>query len=153
LFIRHFSLLGSLVLATAILTPSDIRADNNDRAIRLLIRDASRALQAGNAPLFLSAFDRKKMPRFDQFEANIRALLAQKSVSTSVELGPLTVEGDQVSVSVDWLLQLSPRHEFGQIETRHEIVAIRLARMRGKWKLIALAPPELFYPTALETSR
>ena len=142
-----------LVLATAILTPSDIRADNNDRAIRLLIRDASRALQAGNAPLFLSAFDRKKMPGFDQFEANILALLAQKSVSSSVELGPLTVEGDQVSVSVDWLLQLSPRHEFGQIETRHEIVAIRLARMRGKWKLIALAPPELFDPTGLETSR
>ena len=66
---RAFSLLlGGWVTAAA-----QQRDPETEAAVRRLM-DASRALQAGNAALFLSFFDRKRVADFGRLREWIRAL-------------------------------------------------------------------------------
>lgn len=119
-------------------------ASDEAASIRLVIRDASRALQAGNAPLFLSKFDSRSMQRFDDLRMSVEALTAQRTIASSVENGPPRVENDERIVSVDWLLQLTPISDPGPVEIRQESLSLRFAERKGKWKIVTLEPVEFF---------
>ena len=112
--------------------------------MRLLIRDASRALQAGNAALFLSKFDARSMAEFDDLRIHLQALTAQRRIASSVENGPVQRDGDDLVVEVDWLLQLTPLLDPGPVEKRRDNLSLRLAKHKGKWKIVELRPLEFF---------
>ena len=114
-------------------------------AARRLVLDASRALQAGNAARFLSYFDKRETPQFAQLRENVLALLASKSVASSVETGKIEVEGERAQVEVDWLIQLTPAEGIGPAEQRRERVTVGI-RLGGKPKITALEPIALFQP-------
>jgi hypothetical protein len=109
------------------------------------VLDASRALQAGNAARFLGYFDAKETPRFAELRAHVLALVETKDIATSVQVDRTTFEGDVATLSVDWLLQLTPAHGLGAVERRRREVLVRV-RTSGKPKIISLDPVELFGP-------
>ena len=133
---------AALLLLAAPLAAQD---DEVDRARRLVF-DASRALQAGNPARFLSYFDKQATPHFEQLRDNVVALIASKDIASSVEIVESRVEDDVVRFSVDWLLQLTPVRELGQVEQRRERVEVEV-RLKGKPKIVSLDPASYFAPT------
>ncbi len=121
-----------------------MRAEDETAAVYLLIHDASRALQANNAALFLSKFDSRSMAGFDDLSVQIRALAVQRRIASSVESGPVREDDDGVAVTVDWLLQLTPLFDPGPVETRQESLSLRFAKRKGKWKIVALESIDFF---------
>ncbi len=125
--------------------PGQVRAEDEAAAVRLVILDAGRALQANNAALFLSKFDSRSPAGFDDLSVQIRALAAQRTIASSVEIGPVREEeGGGLAVTVDWLLQLTPLRGPGPVETRQESLSLRFAKRKGKWKIVALEPHDFF---------
>lgn len=113
-------------------------------SIRQLIRDASRALQSGNAPLFLDSFDRRAMPGFERFRDQVTALTAQRRIASSVESAPPEEGPDEWSVRVNWLLELTPKLDPGPVESRHETLVLGLRRKGDRWKIVRIDPSDFF---------
>ena len=125
--------------------PAAFAAGGGDSvSIRRLIRDASRALQAGNAPLFLAAFDRESLADFGHLSDEVFALTAQRRIASSVENGPIEQDGEFRIVRVDWLLQLTPMLDPGAVEKREQEILLRLTKRKGRWKIVAIDAPEFF---------
>lgn len=129
--------------AALLLLAAPLAAQEQGPAARRLVLDSSRALQAGNAARFLSYFDKRETPGFARLRENALALLATKTVASSVEIVEVDVEGDQARLKVDWLLQLTPQRELGAVERRREQVKIRI-RLGDRPKIVALEPVDLF---------
>ncbi len=128
---------------TLLLFPGGAQPDDATR-VRLLIRDASRALQAGNAPLFLAAFDRRAMPRFDVLREQVSAMTAQRRIASSVASGPLQGDPSVWTVRVDWLLELTPKLDPGPLERRRATLTLRVRKRGRRWKIVQLEPLEFF---------
>lgn len=142
----RFNSCGIWLPAAAIsllLYPGTAQPDDTAQ-VRLLIRDASRALQAGNAPLFLAAFDRQEMPRFDVLREQVSALAAQRRIASSVESGPLEGDPNVRTVRVDWLLELTPKLDPGPLERRRTTLTLRVRKRGKRWKIVWLEPLEFF---------
>lgn len=135
-----------LACLAVLAAPVPCSAQGEDAAdrIALMVRDASRALQAGNAPLFLAAFEPEAVPDFAAFREQVNALAEQRRIASSVAAGPVAGGPEVWTVRVDWLLELAPKLDPGPLERRRETVTLK-ARMRGKrWKFVSLDRPELF---------
>lgn len=105
--------------------------------------DASAALDAGNAARFLARFDKRRFDAYRTLERQVVALLARWRVGSSVEIPPFDGSGDEVELTVDWLLQLTPRSGVGRLERRRENVRVRV-RVADEPRIVALEPLELF---------
>ena len=127
----------------ASLLPSDGVGDAE--AVRRLIRDASRAIQSGNAALFLSSFDRRAMAGFDRFQDEVAALTAQRRIASSVQIGPPEGDPDECTVQVDWLLNLTPKLDPGPVERRHETLLLEVRRRGKRWKIVRVEPGNFFF--------
>ena len=130
-----------LALAAAPLAAQDV-----EHPARRAVLDVSRALDAGNAALALARFDRRRFPGYRELETEIVALLERWRVGSSVDIPPFDGSGEEVELTVDWLLQLTPRNGVGPLERRRKDVRVRVS-MTGKPKIIALEPVELFRST------
>ena len=137
---------AALIAAALAVTPPPCRAESlaDADAIRRAIRDASRALQAGNAPLFLAWFDRRSFEGFDRFREQLFALAAQRRIASSVESGSPDEGPGGWTVSVDWQLDLTPKLDPGPVERRRETLSIGLRKRGGKWRIVSLRPRGLF---------
>ena len=130
--------------AVLALSPSVLADEDAAREIRLLIRDASRALQAGNAPLFLAAFDKRAFSDFPMLRDEVTALTAQRRIASSVESGSPVGAGGARTVRVDWLLDLTPKIDPGPLERRHESIVMTVAKRGGRWRVIGMQPAGFF---------
>ena len=106
------------------------------------VRDASRALQAGNAPLFLSYFDRKQVSEFGRLREWIWALAAQRDIASSVDIVTGEMDDGRANLQVDWIVQLTAIRQPGAVETRQESLALTF---EGK-SIVAVSSIELFRP-------
>lgn len=105
-----------------------------------VLRRASRALNAGNAGLFLRAFDKQATARFAAIQNNVVALCATRGIASSIQVNELREEEGQFRARVDWLLQLTAANGLGPVETRRETVVVAL-RMAGKrWRIVGWEP-------------
>jgi hypothetical protein len=114
-------------------------AQQQAEAARRLVLDASRALQAGNAALFLGYFDKRETPQFARLRENVTTLVATKDVASSVEIEVSGAEGGVIQLDADWLLQFTPSEDLGQAERRRRIVRVHV-RVDPKPKIILLDP-------------
>lgn len=112
--------------------------------IPLMIRDASRALQAGNAPLFLAVFDFGAVPDFASFREQVTALTEQRRIASSVAVSPVEGGTEVWTVRVDWLLELAPKLDPGPLERRRETVTVKVRKRGKRWEIVSLDRPELF---------
>lgn len=109
-----------------------------------MVRDASRALQAGNAPLFLAAFNRLPAPAFARLREQVTALAAQRRIASSVATGAPEGGPDEWTVRVDWLLRLSSKLDPGPLERREETLTLRVRKHGRRWKVVGCEPLEFF---------
>ncbi len=121
-------------------------ADPERAVIARALHDVSRALQAGNAATFLAAFDRQEFTEYPQLETNIVVLTRQSQIASSIKIAAIEADGEVFSAEVDWVLQLSPASALGDIETRRQLIKLRLRKAKKKWKVVALEPVEFFEP-------
>lgn len=142
--------LAVLLAPGAFLAPAQDPADA--AAIRQVIRDASRALQAGNAPLFLASFDRRSFEGFDRLREQLAALGAQRRIASSVDSGAPFGGPAEWTVRVDWLLDLTPRLDPGPVERRRETITVGMRKLRGRWRIVSLEP-RAFFSSAPQPAR
>jgi hypothetical protein len=121
-----------------------------EREVRRVVHDASRALQARNASLFLRGFDRKQFSGYADLESHIVALTTQSDIASSIEIVAIEREDSGYRLRVDWLLQLSVLETPGPLETRREILEISAAQEKGKWRITDLTPVRFFRPQGAE---
>ena len=115
-------------------------------AITRALKDASRALQARNAARFLSYFDRKRSAVYPEIESSVVALTRQADIASSIEVSAFTQEAGEYLATADWILQLTLIGAPGQVTTRHENVHLRMAKSKGRWKIIELDPAGFLRP-------
>lgn len=94
---------------------------------------------ASDAGPFLDHFD-SDMPGFATLRDELEALVAEASVSSSIEI--VSAEGDdrKRTLQLDWILRIE-----GQ-ETRRRIVNVTIEKRKKDWKFTSLAPIDLFKP-------
>ena len=110
------------------------------------LKDASRSLQADNAAAFLGYFEKKAWEEYVRLETNVVALISQNDLASSVQVVENREENDERVLRVDWLLQIRPLNGLGKVENRQQILSLRLAPSKKRWKIIALTPVEFFRP-------
>lgn len=111
-----------------------------------MLRDVSRALQARNAALFLSHFDRKRFAAYSQLESNVVALSGQKDIASSIRIVEVAADGEDFLSRVDWLMQISPLERPGPIETRRHVITLRVVAAGKKWRIVGLDLVDFFRP-------
>lgn len=116
-----------------------------------VIRDASRALNAGNVGLFLKKFDKRATPNFSEIEANAVPLAELREIASSIQINELTGSGEAYDAKIDWLLQLTPQNGLGPVESRQRQVNVRLVKGKKRWRFTRFEPVDFLSPAAPET--
>lgn len=109
-----------------------------------MVRDASRALQAGNAPLFLAIFDRKDFAEYRELREQVTALVAQRRIASSVAVQ--SIQGGPIdwTVEVDWLIELTHKLDPSPLEQRRETLKFHLRKRGRRWRVVGLRPVTFF---------
>ncbi len=92
----------------------------------------------------MGAFERGRYDRYRALREQVTALAAQRRIASSVAAGPVTGGPDEWRVSVDWLVELTPKLDPGPMERRRQTVVLRAAKRRGRWKFFDIEPLEFF---------
>ena len=98
-----------------------------------------------NAAGFMKAFDRK-LPEYDELNRDIKGLLLDSGVASSVDW--VKDEGDEAkrSVDLDWFLELRSLQPGGPTRTRREIVHCELVKQGKHWRITSISPISIFKP-------
>jgi hypothetical protein len=139
------------VLAGPVVLNADAAADAWE-----LVTALAAALAEDNASGFLDRMD-KNMPGLDDLSRNVRAMLEQANVQSSVS--PLANDGGDSArkVQLDWELRLKPKSLTNPLGTdlnsqggarplveREEAVTLELRRDGKKWKVTKVDPIAFF---------
>lgn len=121
-----------------------LRADDESDVWDLLTSEAS-ALSEGNAITFMAGFDRS-MPGYQTLETNIKALLNDAQVQSSIELLTQEETNGTRMVKLDWFLQIVEQQDSLGLTRRREVVQCRLAKQKKKWRITSIEPLSFFAP-------
>ena len=110
-----------------------------------VVANMAAALSDGNVAPFSSALSRQ-MPDRDRVLDNVRAMVAQADVKSSVE--PLSNEGDEQkrTLVLDWALAMQRKGPDLRIVNRQQDLKLTLQREGKKWKVTAIEPATFFEP-------
>lgn len=142
---RWFTALAGLALFISA-SASGQQSRGDSEQIGRMVRDASRAIQAGNAASFLGYFDEAEFAGYAELRKNTLALTAQRQIASSIEITELDQIESGYRVRVNWLLQLTYTGDPGPVETRQELVTCLVKRQSDSWKIVDLDPVSLFRP-------
>jgi hypothetical protein len=115
-----------------------LRADEAQDVWDLFTRLAS-ALSAGDAADFMQPFDRS-MKGYETLNANVKALLDENDVQSSIELVSDEASGTGRAIELDWLLQIVAKEDTATLVRRRELIESRVMKQRGKWRVTAFEP-------------
>jgi hypothetical protein len=121
------------------------RAADPAREVLDLIADAAASLSAGNAGLFLKAFD-PKMAGYAKLRENVTGLIAQGDVQSLID--PLEDEGDDRRrvEQFHWTLRIQRGQQATSSVRREQVVKCTVEKQGGKWRIVELEPIEFFAP-------
>ena len=119
-------------------------ADAHDDVIGV-VTDMAGALIEVNVPQFMTAFS-KSLPEYDTLERNVRALVTNADVSSSVVPVTEDAKGDTYAIDLDWLLEVRSLEQDGPIVRRREVIHCQLRKEKKRWKIVALTPLDFFAP-------
>jgi hypothetical protein len=123
---------------------STVWADPRQEVYDLLGTMAS-GLSEGNAQQFLDAFDRS-MKGYSELAANVRALVVQGDVMSTIEFIDDAGDGQRHTMRVDWLLQLADKDHSALVVRRENTIEFRVEKQKKKWRIVSLAPLDFFAP-------
>jgi hypothetical protein len=131
----------TFLLAT--LAPA-LAADPRQELYYLLGLMAS-GLSEENPQQFMDAFDRS-MKGYAELAANVRALVEQVEVMSTIDL--VDDSGDAVhhTVHADWLLQLRNKDDRASMLRRQKTIEVRFEKQKRKWKIVSFQPLDFFAP-------
>ncbi len=134
-------------LALALLLVSTLGGDTQADLMSLFAKMAE-ALSDSNAPRFLSAFD-PSTPGLDKLSNEVRDLVDDAEVSSSVEM--ISDQGNEQkhTVELDWYLEIKGKSFGASSEQRRQVVRCRLGRRGKQWKIVSLEPIAFFAPPKL----
>ena len=139
------AVLAGLVLLVAAGAPGQQQRGDSEQIGRM-VRDASRALQAGNAASFLGYFDSDEFAGFAELRKNTVALTAQRQIASSIEIAAFEQIESGYRIRVNWLLQLAYTGDPGPVETRQQLLTCVVNRQSISWKIVDLDPVSFFRP-------
>ena len=105
------------------------------------------SLSASDAPGFLHAFD-SSMKGYEDLRAAVTGLVAEAEVESTIDPVENTGDDQNRTLQVSWALRLISRSELQKVTDRQTTVTLRLARQRGKWKVVSFDPADLFRPSS-----
>jgi hypothetical protein len=88
----------------------------------------------------------RELPERNVLLENVRALEREFEVSSTVDVISQTETEGEVSLDLDWTLELNPRAGTGQLVRRRERVEIRMRLEGREWRVISLRPLSFFAP-------
>lgn len=131
-------------LLTVPFTARVVAADAAGQAYGLVTSAAS-YLSDGNSAGFIECFD-PAMPGCEALGDQVRGLLQQCEVTSSIELRGNEGDDSARALELDWLLHLKLRYETGQVRRRREVVRCGVRKMGRKWKFVSFTPQALLAP-------
>jgi hypothetical protein len=129
-------LLGLVVLAAA--------ADPAREALEVASGVAG-SLASGDVGGFLRAFD-PAMPGYAKLRENATALVGQGEVQSIVEPDESSGDASRRELSLDWTLRVERGVTAIGFAERKGTVKLTVEKRAGKWKIVAIDPPEFFAP-------
>ena len=123
---------------------SALAADPRQEIYDLLGSMAS-ALSEETPDLFLASIDRSTKG-YPELAANIRALVDQVDVASTIELVDDEGDAQRRTVHVDWLLQLRNKDDRASELRRQKTIECRLEKQKGKWRIVSIRPLNFFAP-------
>jgi hypothetical protein len=135
------------LLLVAMLVPV-LAADPRQEVFDLLGVMAS-GLSENDPSRFLAAID-PSMKGYDDLGANVRALVEQVEVMSTIE--PVDDSGDASShtMRVDWLLQLRNLDNRASVLRRQKVLTFRFQKQKRKWRVASIEPLDFFAPPRTE---
>lgn len=132
------------VVATAAFCAAILFADASAEVFDLVAVMAS-AMSDDNVTAFAKTLS-DQMPGRTRLIDNVRAMLEQADVKTSIE--KISDEGDDQrrTLVLDWSLAMQRKGNDLRIENRREAVTLTLVREGKKWKVTSLSPDTFFAP-------
>jgi hypothetical protein len=113
-------------------------------ALTAISGDPSRA--AGNEPTrFLAAFDHK-MAGFDELRANVKGLLDEGYVDSTVVMTKNDGDDRQRTVALNWTLSVVRRGTTVAILRREQTVTCKVEQKGGKWRIVSFEPMSFLAP-------
>ena len=112
-----------------------------------VIAKLASALSQNDGTAAMEAFD-SHMKDYGTIESNIDALVAQTDVLCAIDViqDNATPAADVRTLDVDWYMTLKSQADAGPTERRRERVEVQIKKIRGKWKITALAPLSILDP-------
>jgi hypothetical protein len=123
---------------------SILSADPRQEVYDLLGSMAS-SLSQEDAGDFLAAFD-KSMKGYDELAVNVRALVAQMDVVSSIDLIDDAGNAERRTMRVDWILELKNKNERTSLLRRQKTVQLQFEKRGRKWRVVGLEPLDFFAP-------
>jgi hypothetical protein len=110
-----------------------------------VIAKLASSLSQNDAAGALAAFD-SHMKDYGTIESDIDALAAQTGVLCAIDVVQDKKSGEARLLDVDWFMNLKSKADAGPTERRRERVAVRIEKIRGRWKITSLAPLSILDP-------
>jgi hypothetical protein len=115
----------------------------DEQAASQMLLQLSEALQGHSQKQFLALFDLEKMNDGAIFKQQISSFYAQtESIRVHLNLGEITTEGENTTVTVDAEMEAEPRNG-GPIARQNEIITFTVANAGGR-KFIDVQPRSFF---------
>jgi len=121
-----------------------LRADEGLSTLKLVTNLAAK-LSDGNLPGVLEAFA-KTMNGYQNLVADLGALTNQYDVICVIEIRQESGDEAQRNADTEWFVQLKSKQDEGPTERRTVPVRISTARLKGKWRIMAIEPQSVLAP-------
>jgi hypothetical protein len=120
-------------------TPQDVVDFLASSANLLANAHSENSQYPSDAGPFLDRFD-TSMPGYPELSGDVQGLVAQSSVSSSIEV--VSDEGDarKRTLELDWIVQIPDQ------PTRRKIVKVTIEKRKKDWKFTRFEPIDLFRP-------
>ena len=138
--------IGLSCLALVLSTGSMALADAHSEVVDLFASmTAALTEDPPNAAGFMKAFDRK-LPEYDELNRQVKALLLDSEVESSVDF--VTEEGNagKRTVDLDWYMVLRSRQPGGPSRNRREIIHCEMIKEGKRWRITSITPISIFKP-------
>ncbi|HTM47091.1 MAG TPA: hypothetical protein VL285_00315 [Bryobacteraceae bacterium] len=137
----------SFLLLTAATAWADVEQELSD-----LVAAMASGLSEGNAAAFLKTVD-ASLPGYESFAANVRGLVAQNALSSSIEIVKQDGDNRGRNLELDWLLEITGTDGSRNFVRRQDTVKVRLERRKGRWRVTAIEPRGFFAPPGVAPAK
>jgi hypothetical protein len=121
------------------------RGADASREVLDLLAEVAAALSAGNAGLFLKAFD-PAMAGFAKLREQVTGLVAQGALESVIDPEEDEGDGRRRVVRVDWTLRVQRGVVAANYSSREQVVTFTVEKQGRRWRIVAMEPSGFFAP-------